>query len=87
MVANGGTMSTQIGIAAYLRNLAVRCNKIARRCSDPSTQDALAAICVELTDKAEVLESAFQVPKEPAWPTADSATAAGGPPVPKESAT
>ena len=57
-------MSTQIGIAAYLRNLAVRCNKLARNCQDTSTRDALTDICAELTDKAEALETAFQVPKE-----------------------
>ena len=54
----------QIGIAAYLRNLAVRCNKIARNCPDTSTHDALAAICAELADKAEAIETTFQVPKE-----------------------
>ncbi|MGH6795825.1 MAG: hypothetical protein ACREDH_11695 [Methylocella sp.] len=54
----------QIGIAAYLRNLAVRCNKVARTCSDPRTHDALAAICAELTDKAEALEETFKVAKE-----------------------
>lgn len=54
----------QIGIAAYLRNLAVRCNKIARACSDARTHDALVAISVELADKAEALESTFKVPKE-----------------------
>ncbi len=57
-------MAAQIGIAAYLRYLAVRCNKIARHCPDTKTQEALAAICVELADKAEVIETAFQVPKE-----------------------
>ena len=54
----------QVGIAAYLRNLAVRCNKIARSCPDSRTHDALAAISAELADKAEALETAFQVPKE-----------------------
>ena len=54
----------QIGIAAYLRNLAVRCNKIARDCSDPATHDALAAISAELADKAEALETTFKVPKQ-----------------------
>lgn len=55
----------QVGIAAYLRHLAVRCNKIARECTDPATHDALAAISTELADKAEALEHAFQVPKPP----------------------
>lgn len=54
----------QIGIAAYLRNLAVRCNKIARACPDPRTHDALAAISAEFADKAEALETTFKVPKE-----------------------
>lgn len=54
----------QIGIAAYLRNLAVRCNRISRDCPHPATHDALAAISIELTDKAEALEQTFQVPKE-----------------------
>jgi hypothetical protein len=54
----------QIGIAAYLRNLAVRCNKIARTCSDARAHDALTAISEELADKAEALESTFRVPKE-----------------------
>ena len=54
----------QIGIAAYLRNLAVRCNKIARNCSDARAHDALAAISVELADKAEALETTFKVQKE-----------------------
>jgi hypothetical protein len=54
----------QIGISAYLRNLAVRCNKIARESTEPGTHDALAAISAELADKAEALEAAFNVPKE-----------------------
>ena len=51
----------QIGIAAYLRNLAVRCNQIARNCSDARAQEALSAISVELTEKAESLEKTFDV--------------------------
>jgi hypothetical protein len=54
----------QIGIAAYLRNLAVRCNKIARATSDSRAHDELTAISSELTDKAEALETTFNVPKE-----------------------
>jgi hypothetical protein len=54
----------QMGIAAYLRNVAVRCNQIARNCRDPATHDALAAISAELADKAEVLESLFKVSQE-----------------------
>ena len=52
----------QIGIAAYLRNLAVRCNKIARTCGDARTNEALAAISAELADKAEALETTYKIP-------------------------
>ena len=55
-------MTQQYGIAAYLRNLAVRCNQIARNSGDLRVQDALGAISAELADKAEVLEEAFRVP-------------------------
>jgi hypothetical protein len=51
----------QIGIAAYLRNLAVRCNQIARTTSDANTKTQLERIVTELADKAEVLESTFKV--------------------------
>jgi hypothetical protein len=54
----------QIGIAAYLRNLAVRCNRVAHKCPDAPTRDALEAISAELADKAEGLESMFEVPKD-----------------------
>jgi hypothetical protein len=54
----------QVGIAAYLRNLAVRCNRIARDCPDPHTHDQLASISEELADKAEALETTFRVPKD-----------------------
>ena len=54
----------QIGIAAYLRNLAVRCNKIARNCEDSRTNEALLAISAELADKAEALEETFKVAKD-----------------------
>ena len=57
-------MQAQIGIAAYLRNIAVRCNRIARACPDSKTHDALAALTSELADKAEVLESTFRVPRD-----------------------
>jgi hypothetical protein len=52
----------QTGIAAYLRNLAVRCNQIARSCGNLQAHDALAAISAELADKAEVLEETFRLP-------------------------
>jgi len=51
----------QIGIAAYLRNVAVRCNQISRQCGDARTQEALGAISAELTEKAETLEKTFDV--------------------------
>jgi hypothetical protein len=54
----------QMGIAAYLRHIAVRCNQIARHCGDVRAHDALAAISNELADKAEVLEATFRIPAE-----------------------
>ena len=54
----------QIGIAAYLRNLAVRCNNIGRNTSDPRVHDELAVISAELADKAEALEETFKVTKQ-----------------------
>ena len=54
----------QIGIAAYLRNLAVRCNAIAPASSDKPTHAARAAIGAELADKAEALPTTFKVPTE-----------------------
>jgi hypothetical protein len=60
--AIGGTRM-QIGIAAYLRNLAVRCNAISRNSKEAATQEALAEISAELADKAEALENTFRVSK------------------------
>jgi hypothetical protein len=57
-------MPAQFGIAAYLRNVAVRCNRIARACPDPKTHDALSTLIAELADKAEVLESTFRIPRD-----------------------
>lgn len=57
-------MQAQIGIAAYLRNIAVRCNRIARACPDAKTHDALSALTAELADKAEILENTFRIPKD-----------------------
>lgn len=60
----GALLMHQIGIAAYLRNLAVRCNQIARSSSDLRVQEALGTISAELADKAEILESTFRVPAQ-----------------------
>jgi hypothetical protein len=54
----------QIGIAAYLRNLAVRCNRLAHNCRDASTRDLLEEISAELAEKAEGLEAMFEIPKD-----------------------
>jgi hypothetical protein len=51
----------QMGIAAYLRNVAVRCNQISRNCNDPRMQEALGAISAELAEKAETLEKTFDL--------------------------
>jgi hypothetical protein len=58
---NAGGRTMQIGIAAYLRNVAVRCNQISRSCDDQRTQDALSVISAELAEKAETLEKTFDV--------------------------
>jgi hypothetical protein len=53
----------QLGIAAYLRNLAVRSNRIAVGCTDdPKTRHELEKISAELTDKAEAIEDLFEIP-------------------------
>lgn len=65
-------MAPQIGIASYLRNLAVRLNRTARQCPDPSTHQAIEAISAELADKAEGLETIFAIPKDERYPTLDS---------------
>jgi uncharacterized protein YbcC (UPF0753/DUF2309 family) len=46
----------QSGMAVYLRDLADRCDRIARRANDPSVQEAIAAVGVELAEKAVALE-------------------------------
>jgi hypothetical protein len=52
----------QIGISAYLRNLAVRCNQIARQTGDQKVKKDLERITTELADKAQIIEDAFRVP-------------------------
>jgi hypothetical protein len=55
----------QIGIAAYLRNLSVRSNRIAVNCAgDSKTRQELEKICAELTDKAETIEELFEIPSK-----------------------
>jgi hypothetical protein len=55
----------QIGIAAYLRNLSVRSNRIAVNCADdPKTRQEIEKICAELTDKAEAIEGLFEIPSK-----------------------
>jgi hypothetical protein len=60
----------QTGIAAYLRNLAVRCNTVGRQTEDKAVQIALWEMSVELAEKAEVLEEAFRIgkPRRPGHP-------------------
>ncbi len=50
----------QIGIAAYLRSVAVRFNRIGRTSGNSEVEASLAAISAELADKAEVLEANFR---------------------------
>lgn len=44
----------QIGIIAYLRNLAVRCDEIAGQAFDPRVTEALGAMSAELVEKARL---------------------------------
>jgi len=52
----------QIGISAYFKNLFVRSQRIAKSCTDPKTKDAIETVCAELTEKAEAIESLFEIP-------------------------
>ncbi len=54
----------QTGIVAYLRNIAVRCNKIARSSSDLRVQEALGEIIVDLAEKAETLEATVKIQRD-----------------------
>jgi hypothetical protein len=53
----------RIEISTYLRELANRCNKIARSCTDLRAQEALGEIGAELAERAESLESEARFPK------------------------
>jgi len=54
----------EYGIAVYLRNLSVRLDRVARGCADQQAQEAITAICLDLTDKAHVIETTFVIPKD-----------------------
>ena len=54
----------QIGIIGYLRNLAVRRDKIAGQAFDPRVTEALGAISAELVGKGEAAETSFCLRKE-----------------------
>ena len=51
----------QIGMGAYLRNIAVRCNRLARKCADADVAEKMKEISEELADKAEQIEKVFIV--------------------------
>jgi hypothetical protein len=51
----------QIGMGAYLRNIAVRCNRLARKCADAEVADKIKEISEELADKAEQIEKVFVI--------------------------
>ena len=51
----------QIGMAAYLRNVAVRCNRLARKCTDVDVSHKMQDISEELVDKAEQIEKIFEI--------------------------
>ena len=56
-------MPMEYGIAVYLRNLSTRLENIARSCPDERTHEAIVAICLDLTDKAHVIETTFVISK------------------------
>jgi hypothetical protein len=51
----------QIGMAAYLRNVAIRCNRLARKCTDVDVANKMRDLSEELTDKAEQIEKVFEI--------------------------
>ncbi|HET7850843.1 MAG TPA: hypothetical protein VFL51_17470 [Pseudolabrys sp.] len=51
----------QIGMGAYLRNIAVRCNRLARKCTDAEVAGKIRDLSEELTDKAEQVERIFEI--------------------------
>ncbi len=53
----------EYGIAVYLRSLSAQLGDIGRKCPDAGTHEALVAICLDLTDKAHVIEETFRVPR------------------------
>lgn len=53
----------EYGIAVYLRSLSSQLDKIGRKCPDATTHERLVKICLDLTDKAHMIETTFRVPK------------------------
>jgi hypothetical protein len=49
-------------VIGYLRDLAHRCSRLARRCSDPSVSHELEGIGAELMEKAHELEQSDNSP-------------------------
>ena len=47
--------AASVELNAYLSNLAVRCDKIARNSNEPHVREVLGAICVELIEKMAAL--------------------------------
>jgi hypothetical protein len=50
-----------LAVAQYLRDLAVRCSRMSRDCTDQNTGKELVQISVDLVEKAEVLEGYFSI--------------------------
>lgn len=59
----GALKVTELGIMAYLRTIAVRCERLALRIREDEAKDELRAISADLIDKAAVLEATFRVEK------------------------
>ena len=60
-----GNGSMPLAVAQYLRDMAVRCSRMSRDCTDRAIGNELVQISVDLVEKAEVLEGYFSI-AEPA---------------------
>jgi hypothetical protein len=55
---------TPAEIGPHLRELALRCIKLARHCADPRTARELEDISIELADRSAGLHAIFSIPNE-----------------------
>jgi hypothetical protein len=55
---------TPAEIGPHLRELALRCIRLARHCTDPRTARELEDVSIELADRSGGLEAIFSIPNE-----------------------